>query len=58
MKKKTNLKSPRKHKQAHEPLKKRVSKEIGLPALIEPTIHDINDELFRLDSFAYSRYNS
>lgn len=28
-----------------------------LPALLEPNIHDINDELVRMDSFAYSRYN-
>jgi hypothetical protein len=29
----------------------------GLPVLLEPNIHDIYDELSRMDSFAYSRYN-
>lgn len=29
----------------------------GLPVLLEPNIHDIHDELVRMDSFAYSRYN-
>ena len=28
-----------------------------VPVLVEPTIHDLQDELSRLDSFAYSRYN-
>ena len=30
---------------------------LGVPALLEPNIHDINDELVRMDSYAYSRYN-
>ena len=25
--------------------------------MLEPNIHDIHDELVRMDSFAYSRYN-
>lgn len=29
----------------------------SVPALLEPNIHDIQDELVRMDSFAYSRYN-
>jgi hypothetical protein len=29
----------------------------SIPALLEPNIHDIHDELVRMDSFAYSRYN-
>jgi hypothetical protein len=29
----------------------------GLPVLLEPNMHDIHDELVRMDSFAYSRYN-
>lgn len=29
----------------------------GLPVLLEPNIHDLYDELSRMDSFAYSRYN-
>lgn len=29
----------------------------GLPVLLEPNIHDIHDELVRMDSFVYSRYN-
>ena len=32
-------------------------KMVGLPAMIEPTIHDITDELSMLDSYAYSQYN-
>jgi hypothetical protein len=28
-----------------------------LPSVIEPTENDLYDELSRLDSFAYSRYN-
>lgn len=30
----------------------------SLPILLEPNIHDIHDELVRMDSFAYSRYNN
>lgn len=30
---------------------------IGVPTLLEPNIHDIHDELVRMDSFSYSRYN-
>lgn len=29
----------------------------GLPVLLEPNIHDIQDELSRMDSFVYSRFN-
>lgn len=32
-------------------------KMVGLPAMIEPTIHDITDELSMLDSYAHSQYN-
>lgn len=28
-----------------------------VPILVEPTEHDMFDELSRLDSFAYSKYN-
>ena len=31
--------------------------QTGIPILLEPNIHDIHDELVRMDSFAYSRYN-
>lgn len=31
--------------------------DTGIPVLLEPNIHDIHDELARMDSFAYSRYN-
>ena len=31
--------------------------DASIPALFEPNIHDIRDELVRMDSFAYSRYN-
>lgn len=31
-------------------------KQTGIPALLEPNIHDINDELVRMDSFTYGRY--
>ena len=37
---------------------RKVSHNTGIPAFIEPTIHDLHDELSRLDSFAYSKYNS
>lgn len=33
-----------------------VEKQTGIPALLEPNIHDINDELVRMDSFTYGRY--
>jgi hypothetical protein len=29
---------------------------IGIPGLLEPNIHDLNDELVRMDSFVYGRY--
>jgi hypothetical protein len=32
-------------------------KMVGLPAMIEPTIHDITEELSMLDSHARSQYN-
>jgi hypothetical protein len=28
----------------------------GIPGLMEPNIHDLNDELVRMDSFVYGRY--
>lgn len=31
-------------------------KHTGVPVLLEPNIHDINDELNRMDSFVYGRY--
>lgn len=31
--------------------------DMGIPVMLEPTIHDIHDELARMDSFSYSRYN-
>lgn len=31
--------------------------DTGVPVLLEPNIHDINDELVRMDSFIYSQYN-
>jgi len=34
------------------------TKTVGLPAMIEPTEHDIHDELSMLDSYNYSRYNN
>lgn len=30
---------------------------VGIPVLLEPNIHDIHDELSRMDSFTYSKYN-
>ncbi len=30
---------------------------VAIPALLEPNIHDLNDELSRLDSYAYAQYN-
>lgn len=35
----------------------RTVKMVGLPAMIEPTIHDITEELSMLDSYVYSQYN-
>lgn len=32
-------------------------KRVGLPAMLPPTEHDINEELSMLDSYAYSKYN-
>jgi hypothetical protein len=32
-------------------------KMVGLPAMIEPTIHDITEELSMLDSYSNSQYN-
>jgi hypothetical protein len=32
-------------------------KKVGLPAMIEPTEHDIRDELSYLESYNYSRYS-
>lgn len=34
-----------------------VDHTVGVPVLLEPNIHDIYDELSRMDSFAYSKYN-
>lgn len=31
-------------------------RSIGIPTLFEPTIHDLQDELSRLDSYAYSQH--
>lgn len=31
--------------------------ERGIPAFLEPNVHDINDELARMDSYIYSQYN-
>lgn len=31
--------------------------KIGIPAYLEPTEYDLHDELSRLDSFNYSKYN-
>ena len=39
------------NKNSAEPVKK-----VGIPVWLEPTTYDIQDELARLDSFAYSRY--
>jgi hypothetical protein len=52
----TSLKlvNSKKNSQSKELTKKSKS---GLPVLLEPNIHDIYDELSRMDSFAYSRYN-
>lgn len=58
MKKNPVQKPTRKFKKASKPVKKSVVKDIGVPAFIEPTIHDVQDELYRLDSYAYSQYNS
>jgi hypothetical protein len=33
------------------------TRKVGLPIMIEPTEHDIRDELSYLDSYTYSRYN-
>ena len=30
---------------------------VAIPGLLEPNIHDLNDELSRLDSYAYAQYN-
>lgn len=40
-----------------KPARKAESIDNSVPALLEPNIHDIHDELVRMDSFAYSRYN-
>ena len=32
-------------------------KTVAIPALLEPNIHDLHDELSRLDSYAYPQYN-
>lgn len=32
-------------------------KTVAIPGLLEPNIHDLNDELSRLDSYAYAQYN-
>lgn len=32
-------------------------KTVAIPALLEPNIHDLHDELSRLDSYAYAQYN-
>lgn len=45
---------PHKQSAADAPIK---NTDSGIPALLEPNVHDINDELIRMDSFAYSRYN-
>jgi hypothetical protein len=34
------------------------TKTVGLPAMIEPTEHDIRDELSMLDSYNYFRNNN
>lgn len=31
--------------------------ETGIPVLLEPNRYDIQDELVRMDSYIYSRYN-
>lgn len=40
-----------------KPARKNSSIDATVPALLEPNIHDIHDELVRMDSFSYSRYN-
>jgi hypothetical protein len=30
---------------------------VGIPGLVQPTEHDLQDELVRMDSFAYRNYN-
>ena len=39
------------------PAKKENAIDSSVPLLLEPNIHDIHDELVRMDSFSYSRYN-
>lgn len=34
-----------------------VYKKVGIPLMLEPTEHDIRDELCFFDSYNYSRYN-
>jgi len=36
---------------------KKVEQDLGIPVFLEPTSYDVHDELARLDSYAYSRYN-
>jgi len=31
--------------------------DMGVPVYLEPNIHDIRDELVRMDSYIYSQYN-
>jgi len=47
-------------KKAPAPLTTQVvsTERVGIPAFIEPTEHDLNDELSRLDSFTYARYTN
>ncbi len=35
-----------------------IQQKVGIPAFTEPTDYDLQDELVRLDSYAYSRYNN
>ena len=35
-----------------------VPQKTGIPAYLEPTEYDLHDELSRLDSFTYARYNN
>lgn len=58
MKKTSKPKKIQRVKEANKPVKKHISEDAAIPAFIEPTVHDMYDELYRLDSFAYSRYNS
>ena len=49
---------PRKNIEALVGSVTKTQKKVCLGVLFEPTIHDLQDELSRLDSYAYASYNN